>query len=213
MAEDWRLTVSLTGGFGHTLASALHELELGDETEALLGERVAVSAAADRVLLYADSRATAEEARIVVSKLLVRDGREAGFALERWHPLAEEWEDAELPLPASVEEREAERERLEAKDAAVSREAGFAEWEVRLDLPRHRDALELATRLESEGIRSTRRWRYLLVGAASRDEAEALASRLRAEVPAGGAIQVQPGGEMAWEAAPSRPFPLFLLPS
>jgi len=213
MAEDWRLTVGLTEGFGHTLGAALHELELGHETRALLGDRIAVSAEADRVILYADTRASAEQAEALVSQLLERTGGSASFTLERWHPLAEEWEAPDVPLPETATELEREREQLDAKDAADSIATGYAEWEVRLDLPSHREAVDLARRLEEEGFRTTRRWRYLLVGAASAAEAEALAARLRAEAPPESKLQVQPGGEMAWEAAPGRPFPLFVLPS
>jgi hypothetical protein len=213
MAEDWRLTVRLEGSSGHTLASTLHELELERQARTQLGGRIAVSADAEHVFLYADTRAAAEQAEGLVSKLLEGEGSSGSFTLERWHPLEEEWEIAELPLPASAQEVARERERLSAKDEADSQASGFAAWEVRLDLPSHRDAVELARRLEAEGLPATRRWRYLLVGAPSREEAQALAARLGDEAPAGTSLQVQPGGEMTWETAPRRPFLLFVLPS
>jgi sarcosine oxidase gamma subunit len=213
MAEDWRLTASLVEGSGPELAATLEDLNLEEAVRARLGQRIAVSAGPDHVFLYADTRQAAEQAEALVSQLLEREGKAASFVLERWHPLEEEWEASGVPLPESVEERERERARLEAKDSADSLATGYAEWEVRLDLPSHRHAVELGDRLESEGFRVTRRWRYLLVGAASRDEAQALAERLRDEVPAGALLQVQAGGEMTWEVAPGRPFPLFVLPS
>jgi hypothetical protein len=213
MAEDWRLTVSLIEGSGPALGVTLEELRLEEEMGARLGRRVAVSADSDHVFLYADTRQAAAEAEELVAQLLERDGRTASFALERWHPLEEEWEADGVPLPETAEERERERARLDAKDAADSIATGYSEWEVRLDLPTHHDAVALGKRLEAEGFRATRRWRYLLVGAPTRDEAQALAERLRGEAPPGARLQVQAGGEMTWEVAPGRPFPLFVLPS
>ena len=90
---------------------------------------------------------------------------------------------------------------------------GYAEWEVRLDLRDHREAVALAEQLESEGIPVTRRWTYLLVGAASSDDANELADRLRAEGPEGMKVQVQPGGEMVWEAAPRRSKIFYFIPN
>jgi len=213
MAEDWRLTVRLAADTGHPLAETLHELDLEHSVRRRLGERIAVSAAPDHLLLYADTRAAAEQAQALVAEQLGLRGESASFELERWHPLAEDWEPADAPLPATEEEERRERERLDAQDAADSSSSGYAEWEVRLDLASHRDAVALAQRLAAEGFRTTRRWRYLLVGAESRDAAQALADRLRAEAPTGARLQVQPGGEMVWEAAPERPLALFFLPS
>lgn len=213
MAEDWRLTVSLVEGSGPALGVTLDELKLEHEMGDRLGGRVAVSADADHVLLYAGTLEAAKEAEALVVELLARERTEASFVLERWHPIEEEWEAATVPLPESAEEKTRERERLDAKDTADSLAAGYAEWEVRLDLGSHHEAVALAKQLEAEGFRATRRWRYLLIGAPSRDEAQALAERLRAEAPPGARLQVQAGGEMAWEVAPGRPFPLFVLPS
>ena len=47
-----------------------------------------------------------------------------------------------------------------------------------------------------------RRWRYVLAGAASREDADALAQRLHGEV--------EPGGELVWEVTPANPFALVL---
>jgi hypothetical protein len=214
MAEDWRLTVSLAGGAsGERLGAALHELELEHEARAALGDRIAVSTSSEGLVLYADTREAAEQAKTVLAGLLEGEEHAAGFTLERWHPVAEEWEAADAELPATPEQLERERALLDAKDAADSSATGYAEWEVRLDLPAHRDAVALAQRLESEGVPVTRRWRYLLIGAQSRDDAAVLAERLQAEAPAGARLQIQAGGEMTWETAPRRPFALFFLPS
>ena len=72
-------------------------------------------------------------------------------------------------------------------------------------LPTHEDTVSLAGRLEREGIPVVRRSSFLLVGAVNEDEARALAERLRSETPAGSRIEVEPGGQMAWEVAPQEP--------
>ncbi len=79
--------------------------------------------------------------------------------------------------------------------------------------PSHGDAVALAERLEAEGIPVTRRWTYLLVGAASQEDASELAERLAAEGPERMKVQVQPGGEMVWEAAPRRSRIFYFIPN
>ena len=74
-------------------------------------------------------------------------------------------------------------------------------WEVRISCESHRAARELAEQLEQEGSSVERRWRHLIVGTASKEEAEALAARLHGEV--------EPGGELVWETVPGNPFAVF----
>ena len=63
--------------------------------------------------------------------------------------------------------------------------------------------------LESEGIPLIRRHRFVLVGAASEEDARELAERLRAEAPAGAKVEVEPSGEMVYEVMPRNPFAIF----
>jgi hypothetical protein len=211
MAEDWRVTVELEEG--HDLARELDEHELGDDARAALGNRVAVSGEGSHVFLYADTRAAAEQAIEIVEKLVDTAGGAAELTLEQWHPVAEEWKPADEPLPVSGDAIEAENEEREEQDEADTEASGYAEWEVRLDLPSHHDAVELADKLEAEGIPTTRRWKYLLVGAADEDDANALAERLKSETPAGTKTLVQPGGEMVWEGVPERSKLFFIIPN
>jgi len=213
MADDFRVTVLLDDGSGEGLGERLSEHELEDEARKSLGEAVAVSADGPTVFLYADTLEVARNARDVVSGILARDGLTATFALDRWHPLAGEWKPADEPLPESELDREAELDEREAQEESESRESGYAEWEVRLDLRDHGQAVALAEKLEGEGIPVTRRWTYLLVGAESREDAAELADRLRAEGPDGIKVQVQPGGEMVWEAAPRRSKIFYFIPN
>ncbi len=209
MSDDWRVTATLEDGLGRGLGATLREHVLEDEVGAFVGGRVAVTADNTHVFLYADTRSAAERAQRVVATIFEQDGRRASFALHRWHPIEEEWETADVPLPADAGDRERERERLDAEETAESLASGHAEWEVRLDLPSHDEAVELARRLESEGVPTTRRWTYLLAGAGNRDDAQKLAHRLKAEAPAGTEIHVQPGGEMVWQVTPANPFAVF----
>jgi hypothetical protein len=213
MSDDFRVTILLDDGSGEGVGERLSEHELEDEAKKQLGGAVAVSADGPNVFLYSDTLEAARSARDVVAGILERDGLTATFALDRWHPLAEEWRPADEPLPESDSQREAELDELEAQEEAESKASGYAEWEVRLDLASHGDAVDLAERLEAEGIPVTRRWTYLLVGAASADDANELAERLRSEGPDGMKVQVQPGGEMAWEAAPRRSKVFYFIPN
>ncbi|MGH3093734.1 MAG: hypothetical protein ACRDOG_15605 [Gaiellaceae bacterium] len=210
MADDWRLTVDFDDeGDGTQLVEWLAAFRLEAEERDRLGDRVVVSRDGPRVFLYADAEEVARESEAVVRGEL--ESREAPFrlALERWHPVEQAWKEADVPLPRTEEELEAERARQQEREAAESRESGHAEWEVRIELPTHEETEALADRLEAEGIPVVRRATFLLVGAANHDDALALAERLRGELPEGARVEVEPGGGMVWEVAPQNPFAVF----
>lgn len=196
-------------GAARSLVRELEGTELPAPRRARLGDRVVVSADEGVVFLYADDEEVAREANALVRAKLADLGLEARTSLTRWHPAEQRWEDADVPLPATEEEWEAEHARLEAREAAESLASGEAAWEVRIELPDHEATRELAERLEGEGIPVVRRWQFLLVGAASEDDALALAERLRSEAPEGSTVRVEPGGRLAWEVAPQNPFAVF----
>jgi hypothetical protein len=209
VADDWRLTVELADeDAARELVGWLHDARLEAGERERLGDRVIVSRDEARVFLYADSE---QRAREVERLVLARLGHPAAGRAElaRWHPAEQRWEDASVPLPRSEQEWRAEHERLQAREAAESQASGEAEWEVRVELPGHEETVELAERLEAEGIPVVRRWTFLLVGAVNEDEAHALAERLEGEAPEGARIDVEPGGRMVWEVAPGNPFAVF----
>jgi hypothetical protein len=209
VADDWRLTVSLeTEDAADELVSWLRELEVEGGDRDLLGDRVIVSRDGSRVFLYSD---TEERARVAGRMIAARLGHPAVLRVElaRWHPVEQAWEDPSVPLPRTREEWEAEHQRLQEREAADSRRTGHAEWEVRVELESHEETVELADRLEAEGIPVVRRYTFLLAGAANEDEAHELAARLREEVPASARVEVEPGGQMVWEVAPTNPFVVF----
>jgi hypothetical protein len=210
MRDDFRVTIDFDDeGDGADLVEWLRAVELAAEERARLGDRVIVSRDGPRVFLYADSEERAREAQRTATARVAAQGRAAASSLSRWHPVEQVWKDAAIPLPQSDSELEAERARFAEREAAHSLATGYAEWEVRVELPSHTETVALAERLESQEIPVVRRHTFLLVGAVNEDEAWALAERLRAEAPPGARIEVEPGGGMVWEVAPQNPFVVF----
>jgi hypothetical protein len=206
--DDWRLTATLSDEGTRRLLEQLREHEADDAVRHRLGGAVAVSGEGNVVYAYADTADAIHEAETVVRSLLAEHGVHAEVRIDRWHELEQRWEDESVPLPRTEAEREAELDRLEETEAAEARESGRSLWEVRLELPSHGRTRELADRLEQEGLRVIRRWRFLLVGADTEDDARELAERLSSEAP-DAAIQVEPSGEMVAEVAPGNPFAIF----
>jgi SOS response regulatory protein OraA/RecX len=190
MNENWRIRIELGESVqADTLLGRLG-LDLGsDEAKRLArelqGHRLAVSNDEDTVFVYVDSSIQAGQARKIVEAELQDEGIEAEVVTERWLPDEERW-SGEPP------EETWEQEVLEH---------GHAPWEVRVELPSHEEADRLADELEREGYDVVRRWRYLIVGARSEEEARALAKRVHGDA--------EPGGEVVWEVTPQNPFAVF----
>jgi hypothetical protein len=212
MADDFRIVVEFEEEehglhFGRRLGERQFEKEVREQ----LGEGVMVTRDGPHVFLYTSTPDQAEAARRTVQQVLDEDQTPATVSpVFRWHPTEERWEDAAKPLPQTGEEASAEHERWEDQQADEVRELGYAEWEVRVDLPSHRDAVEFAERLEADGITPiTRRWKYVLIGTATDDDAQALADRLRTQVPEGATVRAEPSAAIEWELASGNPFSLF----
>lgn len=188
------------------LLDELHELEV--EGRGTFDERLIVSRDGARVYVYGDTEERLGSARDLLHEAMQARGLGGMMRMSRWHPIEERWEPAELPLPRTDEEREAERLVRLARETEESLESGYAEWEVRIELPSHRETVELARRLEAAGVPVVRRWTYLLIGAANEDEAADLAHRLEVEAPEA-RVSVEPGGQMVYEVLPKNPFVVF----
>jgi len=197
VANDWRVTVTLHDE-AHVgrVAESVRDHEVEEDARRRLGGRVAVSADGPSVFLYAGSENAAREADRVARDLIAKHGLAADFALDRWHPDEEEWENADVALPQTGDERAAEHARLEADETAESKATGKAEFEVRVELPSHREAVQLAERLKAEGRPVIRRWTLLVLGANDSDEANALADAIRQEAPADAKVEVQELGPL-----------------
>jgi hypothetical protein len=204
--NDWRVTVRLHAGdqAGKAVEHlSAHNVE--DEVHKRLGGRVVVGAdGGDGLYLYAHTQDAAAAAQQSVSDLLSGHGIGADYTVERWHPIAEEWESADLPLPSTATEIQAERRELDAEETTESVSGGVALFEVRVQLPSHRESVALAARLADEGYSVVRRWRFLVVGANNEDQAEEFAARIRPEAPAGAVISTE-------EVGPGRPYTVFEL--
>jgi hypothetical protein len=187
MADDWRIHITVEEQEG--LLDRLGDV-LGGEARELAGEleqrRLAVSRDGDELFVYASSQAEAVRAGEIIRAVLREQGIEAKTSqIEHWLDAEDRWDDE--PPGETWEEEELER--------------GYAPWEVRVALPSHREARELAEKLQNEGYSVERRWKYLIVGTGSKEDAEALAGRVHGEV--------EPGGELIWETVPGNPFAVF----
>jgi hypothetical protein len=193
MAEDWRIRVTLgsDGGSKPWSHERLEARSLGTEVADALGDRVAVSRDDGELFLYASTEDEARAAEELVREDLDHHGWQAAVEMTRWHEEAEEWKPADVPLPANDAERAEEHAQRVAKEDAETAADGAAEWEIRVDLPSHREAKRLAGRLEAAGVKPVRRWKYLFVGAYDEDQARALAEELRATLPPGGKVTVE----------------------
>src|SRR4051794_16351764 len=211
MADDYRLTVELDASQdGFSFAESMRERALERDARKRLGERVAVSAEGPKVFLYTDTEDAARAAQTVVDGLLgEHDLTDTNIGLDRWHPEEERWEPVDVPLPGTPEERAIEHAREEADEARLTEQQGFAEWEVRAELPSHRETVEFAEKLEAEGIPVHRRWTFILVGASTEDDAKALAQRIEAEAPAGTKVEAEVSGAAVWKTTDPSPFAIF----
>ena len=211
MRDDYRIVVEFEDeGHGLQLGRRLSERQFEKAVREQLGDAVLVTRDGPHVFLYTGTREQATTAAKAVQEGLDEDQLRATVSpVLRWHPEEERWEDALKPMPLTSEEAEAERREWKEQQAKEAEELGYAEWEVRVDLPSHGEAVDFAERLEAEGITPiTRRWKYVLIGTATEDDAKALAERLRDEAPPGARVTAEPSATIEWELA-SNPFSLF----
>ncbi len=187
--DDYRIKIEIDDEDAEGLLERLG-LELSGEAAELARElerrRLAVSRDGDELFVYAATLDAAERARSVIQAVISDLGISAVTgAVEHWLDEEDRWDDE--PPGETWEEEELER--------------GHAPWEVRVECKTHADARALADSLEAEGYPVERRWRYLIVGASSKEDAEALAVRIHGEV--------EPGGGLIWETVPGNPFAVF----
>ncbi len=210
MNDDWRLQVDFEQK--HHVAHLIDHLdafELDHDLSVAYEDRVIVSRDGDRVFLYAGTRKQAEAARAHIEEAAAEHGWQPTVELRRWHPVAEEWEDPDKPLPESESSRSAEHEALIATERGEEREQGYPEFEVRMDFASRHEAAAAAERLRSEGLQTVHRARYLLIGATDEDSAKAMAERLQGELPAGTQVRTEGTLKAAWTERPANPYAIF----
>jgi hypothetical protein len=190
MSDDWRVRIDIEEEHAEGLLERLG-LDLSSEARELAkeleGRRLVVSRDDETVFVYTGSRLEADQARAIIEAELREGGIHAAVTEpERWLPDEDRW-SGEPPS-----EYEPEEDVLEH---------GHAPWEVRVNAGSPDEAAQLADELEREGHGVLRRHTYVLVGAASEEEARALAERLHG--------QVEASGELVYEALPQNPFAIF----
>ena len=186
--DDWRIRIEVEDVHERLLERL--GVELDDEARALAdelkGRRLAVSRDGDEIFVYASSRVEAERAqKVVESELRTLDVEAKTSKVEHWLEHEERWDDE--PKSETWEEEELDH--------------GYAPWEVRVTTSSHHEAKALVEQLESEGYRPLRRFHYVIVGTASKEDADRLAARLHGEV--------EGGGELVYEVEPANPFAIF----
>jgi hypothetical protein len=188
--DDWRIRIELEEEHAEGLLDRLG-VDLGSEArnlaDELQGRRLVVSRDDETLFVYAGSRTEAERAHDVIEAQLREDGAEARVGrIEHWLADEDRWDD-EPP-----QEFEAEQE---------VRDEGLSPWEVRVEASSPQEAQALADKLEAEGHGVVRRHTYILVGAATEEEAQELAKRLHG--------QAEASGELVYETLPQNPFVIF----
>ena len=192
MNDDWRLRIDLREeGAARELTDRLEAAELARDLGTAFHDRVIVSTDGPTVFCYAATREQAEAAEETIRELAAEHGWDLSSQLEHWHPVAEEWEDPEKPLPNTDAEVAAERRELMEQERAESAARGYPEWEVRVRCRSHRDAQQLVDKLREEGVPSVHRWQFVVLGAPDEDSANALVARIGAEAPAGSTVTAE----------------------
>jgi len=193
--NDWRVTISLPDPAQVQRVQQLfsaHEVE--NDNRRRFGSNIAVGAGDSQIFLYAGTEVAAREAERVAREVLAQQGIEADFALHRWHPIEEEWEDPEVALPRTEAELQAEHQRIDEAETAESVASGVSQWEARVQFPSHHEAVALANKLRGEGRAVVRRWRFLVVGATNEDDARELADQIRREAPPDATVTAEHSG-------------------
>lgn len=193
MEDEFRVEVELDDDeHGYSFRERLRAFALDGEARRRLTGSAVVTRDGSRLYVYTGAAEQAREAERVVRDLLEADRLTGTIAVTRWHDASQAWEDAAVPLPQSPEERRAEEERRVVAELREAELEGSLDWRVVAHLPSRDAAGELARRLEADGVPFTRRWRYVFAAALTDDLASELADSVRAAVPAGTEVWVEP---------------------
>jgi hypothetical protein len=210
MNDDWRLDIRVHDpAHAGQMAEQMADWALQDELEAAFHDRVVISGDRHELFCYTASREQAERVKEMIGSLATEKGWQVDVELARWHPVAEEWEDPEKPLPDTQGDLAAEHAELISREREEASEQGYPDFEVRVHCRSRSDAIALGERLRAQGIPSIRRWHYVLVGATDEDAATALSERIAAESPPGAVVTTEGTGRAANAVRPGNPFAVF----
>jgi hypothetical protein len=182
MGDDWRVRIAFDEDDPPELPES-GEQALVAALRSRLSDQVAVTSNGTEIFLYAPAAGSADEAAQVAREVLARHDVSALVRTECWSPWEEEWLDVTDKPSADVAaeqqaEQQAEHEYRQEQERERSRRAGFPAWQVRVEVPSHRDVVALAGHLAAQGWRVRRRRRHLLVGADCEDDAKGLVREL-----------------------------------
>ena len=192
MEDGFRVEVDLDDEeHGYSFRERLRALDLDDKARERLGKGIMVTRDGARLFLYAPTEERARDAEGIVRALVDDEHLTADLRVTRWHPVEEAWKDASIPLPATPDDEAAEYAAREQAEAAEAELEGGYDWSVVAHVPGRDAAGELADRLAAEGVDVMRRWRYVVAGVPTEERAQALAERLRGELPADADVRVE----------------------
>jgi hypothetical protein len=104
MNDEWRVEIQLDDPeHGFPLSERLRALDLDDEVEARLGDRVIVTRDGPRMFVYTQSHEAAREAERIVRQVLATDELTADVRVRRWNPVDRFWQDPDEPLTTEPE--------------------------------------------------------------------------------------------------------------
>jgi hypothetical protein len=197
--EDWRVRLALEGassGKQKSFASSL-----ADELGGALGE-VRVTSSETQIFLYVDTADAAGQVAAAARDLLAQHLTAADVWLEHWDPAGQAWQDtAAVPWDDA-----AQRAAVAERDREWSAKTGLARWQVRVELAAHHEVVALAQHLASGGWPVARRRKYLVAGANTEEDAEALAQEVQAFAGAHAVVTIKKA-MLGWGPMPDVSFP------
>jgi UTP:GlnB (protein PII) uridylyltransferase len=99
MADDeFRVEVDIHESVHGRVLERLRTLDLDDEVQKRLGDRVVVTRDGEKMYVYTQTAEAAEAAERVVRQVLSEDELEADVRRRRWNPDERFWQDAGEPL-------------------------------------------------------------------------------------------------------------------
>ena len=171
--DDWRVCIGF-GDLPRSLDSFRQALIL--HLESRLGDQVAVGSSATQIFVYAPSAGLADEAAQVARELLAWRDLSAPVRTDFWSLREWKWRDRrDDPSYDPAAHRNADRQEAERKRSVMT---GVPAWQVRVEVPSHRDVVALAGHLGAQGWRVRRRPRSLIVSANCEDDAKSLGRAL-----------------------------------
>ena len=105
MADDeFRVEVDLHESLHGKIGDRLRSLDLDDEVQERLGDRVIVTRDGERIYVYTQTADAAKEAERVVRQVLDEEGhQDAEVRRRRWNQAQLFWQDADEPLSDQAE--------------------------------------------------------------------------------------------------------------